>query len=123
MGQFTIVMPAVSYARELWRFGEPELAARAAAMTPAQCVDIGERAGELSTSGTAADLWPSGPRGHTSAVLLAAIESLEGRARPCARSRRLPEKSLPDDLRLTEEERWRQAEAVGLELNRRREGA
>ena len=34
MGDFVITIPPVSIARELWRLGEPELAARAVALTP-----------------------------------------------------------------------------------------
>lgn len=110
MGKFVIPMPAVSYARELWRFGESDFAGRADVMTPNQCADVGERAGDLSLSGEAERLWPGGPRGHTSAVLLAAIELLEGRPRPCARVRRLPERPLPQELKLSEDERWAELE-------------
>ena len=119
VGRFVITMPAVSYARELWRFGEPELARRAATLSPTQCADVGERAGELSLSGATDRMWPTGPRGHTRAILLAVIENLEGQARPCARSRRLPEKSLPSEWQLTEEVRWAQAEAVNREMTAR----
>jgi len=118
-----ITMPAVSYARELWRFGEPDLARRAATMSPTQCADIGERAGHLSLSGEVDRLWPSGPRGHATAILLAVIEILEGRARPCIRSRRLPEKSLPEEWQLTEEERWAASEAVNREMTARLHGS
>lgn len=113
-------MPAISYARELWRFGEPDLARRAAAMSPSECADIGERAGELSMSGEAKLLWPGGPRGYGSAVLLAAIEHLEGHARPCSRTRRLPEKSLPDEWKLTEAERWTALKPVAHDMDSRR---
>ncbi len=122
MGKFVISMPAVSYARELWRFGESDLARRAAGMSPSQCADVGERAGDLSLSGEADRLWPGGPRGHASAVLLAAIEHLEGRPRPCARVRRLPEKSLPEEWRLSEDERWAEVEPVGREMDSRLHG-
>ena len=119
MGKFVITMPAVSYARELWRFGEQRLAHRATAMDPSQCADVGERAGQLSLSGDAARLWPGGPRGHTSAILLAVIEQLEGRARPCTRTRRAPEKSLPAERRLPEEQRWTTIEPVAREMDAR----
>lgn len=112
-------MPAVSYARELWRFGEPDLAERAAAMSPAECADVGMRAGELSLSGEAVRLWPSGPSGHTAAILLAAIEHLEGRPRPCARVRRLPEKSLPSNLAVGEDDRWAALAALSEEMDAR----
>lgn len=105
-------MPAVSYARALWRFGEPGLARRAAGLSPSQCDAIGERAGQLHDSGDAARLWPNGPSGVATAVMLAAIEYLEGKARPCARARRLPEKSLPEAWRLTKDELWQEFSAT-----------
>ena len=114
-----ITMPAVSYARELWRFGEQGLAHRAAAMDPSQCADVGERAGHLSLSGDAERLWPGGPSGYTSAILLAVIEHLEGGARPCVRTRRAPEKSLPAEWRLPEEQRWTASEPVAREMDAR----
>lgn len=106
MGRFVITMPQVSIARQLWRYGEPELAHRAMALTADDAADIGERAGDLHHSGTAARVWPNGPSGVTPAVLLAAIEFLEGKMRPASRVRRLPEKSLPVEMQLTEEELW-----------------
>ncbi len=122
MGNFVITMPAISYARELWRFGEPDLARRAAVMSPSQCADVGQRAGDLSLSGGAGRLWPGGPRGHDSCVLLAVIEHLEGRPRPCARLRRLPEKSLPDEWKLSEDELWAEAQPVKREVVSRLHG-
>ena len=112
-------MPAVSYARELWRFGEQGLAHRAAAMDPSQCADVGERAGQRSLSGDADRLWPGGPSGYTSAILLAVIEQLEGRAGPCTRTRRAPEKSLPAEWQLSEEQRWTAIEPVAREMDTR----
>ena len=122
MNDVAILMPAVSYARELWRFGEPDLARRAAAMSPSECADVGERAAHLSLSGEAKLLWPGGPRGHASAVLLAAVEHREGRPRPCARVRRLPEKSLPEGWKLSEDQRWAELEPVSREMNSRLHG-
>lgn len=123
MGRFVITIPPVSIARELWRFGEPELATRAADLTPEEATDIGERAGTLHMTGEAARLWPGGPRGYTSAVLLAAIEYLEGGLRPCARARRLPEKALPTSLQVDEAELWVASEPVAREMNRRLHGS
>jgi hypothetical protein len=117
-----ITMPAVSYAGELWRFGESELAMRAAVMSPSQCADVGDRAGDLSLSGEAERLWPDGPRGHTRAVLLAAIEHLEGWPRPCARVRRLPERFLPEEWKLSEDERWAALESASREMDSRLHG-
>jgi len=123
MGRFVITIPPVSIARELWRFGEPELATRAADLPVVEAADIGERAGAIHESGEAARLWPRGPSGATSAVLLAAIEHLEGRARPCGRTRRLPEKNLPASLQMSEDQRWIASETVAREMNRRLHGS
>lgn len=114
-----ITVPPVSIARELWRLGEPELAARALRLSPSGAADIGERAGALHQDGEAARLWPGGPAGVTTALVLAAIEHLEGRARPGRRSRRLPEKALPPELRAGEEERWAATEPVSRDMDRR----
>jgi hypothetical protein len=122
MGSFVITIPPVSIARELWRYGEPELAMRAAVLTPVEAADIGERAGSMHQRGEAERLWPNGPKGVTPAVLLAAIEYLEGRPRPCIRTRRLPEKDLPTQLRLSEAERWNALEPVSREMDRRLHG-
>jgi hypothetical protein len=92
MGRFVITIPPISIARELWRFGEPALSEQAAVLTTSQAADIGARAGILYQSGEALRMWPGGPSGVTPAVMLAAVEYLEGTARPCGRSRRLPEK-------------------------------
>jgi hypothetical protein len=96
MGRFVITIPPISIARELWRFGEPALSEQAAVLTTSQAADIGARAGILHQSGEALRMWPGGPSGVTPAVMLAAVEYLEGTARPCGRSRRLPEKQLPE---------------------------
>ncbi|TCC59723.1 hypothetical protein E0H73_24200 [Kribbella pittospori] len=122
MGSFVIRTPPISIARQLWRLGEPELAERAAKLTAVEAKRIGERAGQLQESGRAAKLWPDGPRGVTPAVMLAAIEHLEGKARPCARRRRLPEKQLPPSLQSTEDERWAALTAMTEELNARPRG-
>ena len=117
MGQFVITMPAVSYARELWRLGEPQLAERAATMTAEECAAVGERAGDLHHSGAAMRHWPEGPKGVTRATMLAVIEHLEGTPRPCTRSRRLPEKSLPDAWVLSEEQRWTAVDPVARAMD------
>jgi hypothetical protein len=120
MGSFTITSPPLSIARELWRLGEPHLAARAVELTAEQAVDIAFRAGELHESGQAHAVWPQGPSGTTPALMLAAVEYLAGTLRPCARSRRLPEKNLPPSLQATEEERWAALTPVARALDRRR---
>ena len=104
---FRILTPPLSIARELWRYGEPQLAGPALRLSAREALRIGWRAGELHLSGKAARIWPDGPEHRAS--LLAAIEHLEGRARPASRRRRLPEKRLPPELQASEEERWEAA--------------
>lgn len=106
MGRFIITIPPVSIARELWRLGEADLASRALKLSAEEAVDIGCRAGALHQYGEAREIWPDGPSGVYSAVAVAAVEYLEGSARPCARSRRLPEKSLPLELQVSEADCW-----------------
>jgi len=112
-----VITSSLSLARELWRHGEPELARGALQLSPDQVADIGHRAGQLHISGEADRLWPDGPKGKI--VLLAVIEQLEGRARPCARNRRLPEKTLPEELQVTEGALWAAAEEVARVVTRR----
>lgn len=120
IGSLTITSPPLSIARELWRLGEPDLAARAASLSAEQAVDIAIRAGELHESGDAHAAWPHGPSITTPALMLAAIEYLEGSLRLCARNRRLPEKNLPQTLQATEEELWAALTPVAQALTRRR---
>lgn len=122
MGRFVITMPQVSIARELWRYGEQELAQRAMGLSTEEAANIGERAGDLHHSGTAARVWPNGPSGVTPAVLLAAIEFFEGRLRPAARVRRLPERNLPVAMRLSEEDRWQAMQPVSDVMTARLHG-
>jgi len=110
-GTTTVVTSSLSLARELWRFGEPDLAARARGLSPLEVLEIGSRAGRLIVARAGKASWPDGPRG--SEVVLAAIERLEGRPRPPRRRRRLPERPLPAELQATEEERWEAARPVG----------
>lgn len=116
MGETIIGTPAISLARELWRYGEPELAERAFALRPAEMARIGKRAGALLNSAEADRLWPDGPR--YKALLLAGVEHLEGKPRPCPRTRRLPECNLPPHLQATEDERWAAMAAQDEELRR-----
>ena len=120
MGSFTITSPPLSIARELWRLGEPDLASHAVRLSAEQAVDIGTRAGDLDQSGEARAIWPEGPSGVTSALVLAAVEYLEGSMRPCARRRRLPEKNLPSALQASESELWAALTPVARALDRRR---
>lgn len=78
-------------ANELWRYGEDGLAPRAFELTDQQLEWMGDRAGEHAVSG------PPDEPGMLidKAVALAAVEALEGDARPLARERRRPEKDSP----------------------------
>jgi hypothetical protein len=121
-----ILASSLSLARELWRFGEASLAGRAHKLKPKDLIELGERAGEIQASGEGDQLWPDGPRGDK-ALLLAATELLEGKARPTQRSRRLPLGSLPAELRATEQELSDAASEVSMEelrltLKRQKEG-
>ena len=103
VGYIQVVTTPLSLARELWRYGEPDLAWRAFRLSPEDVLLIGRRAGEFILSGTDA-IWPTGPK--SASILVAAVEHLEGKPRPCARRRRLPEAQLPEELQATEEQRW-----------------
>jgi hypothetical protein len=104
VGGVFVVTSALSLARELFRYGETDLADRAAALSPEDVARIGVRIGELRQGAMTERVWPDGP--PNAAYLLAVVEHLEGVARPCRRTRRLPEKSLPAHLQATEQERW-----------------
>ncbi len=119
MASLVITTTSLSLARELWRYGEPELAESAFRLSPEQVVDVGVLAGALYLSGKDDRLWPDGPRSSSKALILATVKYLEGRARPCARSRRLPERSLPAYLRASEEERWAALTDVSAALDKR----
>jgi hypothetical protein len=109
-----IVTSSVSLARELWRYGEAALAGRARTLKPKDLIELGERAGEIQLSGEGDRLWPDGPRGDK-ALLLAATELLEGKARSTQRTRRLPVRRLPAELQATEQELWDAASEVSME--------
>ena len=113
---FLITSP-LSLARELWRYGEPELAARAMHLTPEAVLDLGVRIMQLYGSAEADQLWPGGPKDK--AYLLAAIETLEGIARPARRRIRRPERDLPEDLRATPSEQIDAATPVSDVLHAR----
>jgi hypothetical protein len=109
-----IVTSSLSLARQLWRYGEPELAEKARALRPPKLLQLAERAGDIQLSGESDRLWPDGPRDDT-ALLLAATELLEGKARPTQRARRMPEKKLPVQLQATEQELWDAANEITTE--------
>jgi hypothetical protein len=123
VGRYVITIPPISIARQLWRFGEPDLASRAQHLSAQEAADIGERAGELVQSGQAQILWPDGPRDvSTRAVLLAAIEHIDGSPRPCSRARRLPARSLPAGLQANEDELWAASRDVSRIMTARLHG-
>ena len=109
-----IVTSSLSLAQELWRYGEASLADRVRKLKPKDLIALGERAGEIQSSGEGDRLWPDGPRGDK-ALLLAATELLEGNARPTQRTRRLPVGKLPANLQATEQELLDAASEVSME--------
>ena len=126
MGQYVrapsmqMITSSLSLARELWRFGEPDLAEQALHLNPVDVGDVGARAGELYLTGEQTVLWPNGPSDR--ALPLAVVERLEGQPRPCVRSRRLPERSLPGHLQANEEERLAATLPVAAVVDRRNAG-
>lgn len=109
-----ILTSSLSLAQELWRYGEAPLAGRARKLKPKDLIELGQRAGEIQVSGEGDRLWPDGPRGDK-ALLLAATELLEGKARPTQRTRRLPVARLPAELQATEQELRDAANEVSME--------
>jgi hypothetical protein len=116
---FVITISAPLLARELWQFGEPELAGRVLALPPEAMADICFRSGELAQAGDVERLWPVGPNYTAKTTILAATEYLEGQARPATRNRRLPLKGLPAHLAVSEAEEARASGEVSAEVNRR----
>jgi hypothetical protein len=109
-----IVTSALSLAQELWRYGEAPLADQARKLRPKELIELGERAGHIQQSGEGDQLWPDGPRADR-ALLLAATELLEGKARPTQRTRRRPVGKLPAELQATEQELYDAASEVSME--------
>lgn len=118
--RFTVVTPAISLARQLWRYGEPGLAERALELPPADVADVCVRASAFVDDGTCDRVWPTGPGFTRSALVLASIEWFEGALRPPARNRRLPEKKLPPTMELDEAEGWKAVAVVSAEIDNRR---
>ena len=119
--QFVVITSALSLARQLWRYGEPDLAERAFRLPAEDVANIGYRIGMLHLSGDSDRLWPDGPRDK--AEILAVVEWLERSPRPSTRARRLPEKRLPLHLQATEAERLQAATEVADAVERfRHEG-
>jgi hypothetical protein len=123
MGRFvtvykTVVTSPLTVGRILWQHGEADLARRALDLDPEVVLDIGTRTAELGESGEAKGAWPDGPKYR--ALLLAAIEQLEGSYRPCRLSVALPESDLPAKYQATEKQRHKATEPVNRAIEARR---
>jgi hypothetical protein len=79
-------------AHELWRYGEDDMARHAINLTDHELDRMGEIAGKHSATSDV----PSGAEMLWSkAIALAAVEVVEGKARPLARKRRRPLSQSP----------------------------
>ena len=105
-----LISSSLSFAREMWRYGEPQLAEQALELSPEEVLAVGDRAIAIVASHEADTVWPDGPQDR--GLLIAVVERLEGRGRPLPRVRRLPERSLPRHLQATLEERYKASEEV-----------
>jgi hypothetical protein len=120
-GRMRLITSSLSMARQLWRYGEPELAERALVLKPRAVLAIGDRAVELFHEGAAAKVWPGGPKDGE--IMLAVIEHLDGVPRPCRRVRRLPESELPPHLQATLAARYEATRPVEAALDEERRRA
>ncbi len=95
----------LSLARLLWWYGEDELWPLALALTPEAVAGLADDFGRLYLDESEVRRhWPAAPRyAH---LLLPVIGLLEGRMRPAARTRRRPERNMPEILRRDEEWAW-----------------
>ena len=84
----SVVIDRWTLAEELWAFGEDDYVLRAIALTDEQMVEVWRRAGEVYMAGEA--------RSGGEAASMAAVETLCGRRRPLARTRRRPRAGRPD---------------------------
>ncbi|HEU5271485.1 MAG TPA: hypothetical protein VFU36_16275, partial [Jatrophihabitans sp.] len=92
-------MSAKSLARELWCYGEDDLWPQALVLEPETLAELSAEFGRLRTDADAvARVWPDAPD-EAAFLLIPAIERLEGRRRPAARSRRRPRTAMPAILR------------------------
>jgi hypothetical protein len=79
-------------ADDLWRYGEDDLARRAFDLTDHELERMGEIAG---THSTASDVASGAGMLFSKAIALAAVEVMEGMARPLGRTRRRPLNGSP----------------------------
>lgn len=97
MGEFHVVFSRGQAARELWAFGEDELAERALRIPEIQLPGLWETAAAYYDANY--PLPVTGRRitlGHVAAF--ATMNHLEGALRPLARQRRRPAKTVPDHI-------------------------
>jgi hypothetical protein len=93
-----VLTSAKSLARELWSYGEDDLWPQALVLDPPTLANLSAEFGRLRTDAEAvARIWPEAP--DEAYLLIPAIERLEGRRRPAARSRRRPRTTMPAILR------------------------
>ena len=93
-----VLTSAKSLARELWSYGEDDLWPQALVLDPATLAGMSAEFGRLRTDAEAvARIWPEAP--DEAYLLIPAIERLEGKRRPAARSRRRPRTTMPAILR------------------------
>src|SRR5437762_7062818 len=83
-----LVTSSLSIARDLWRYGEPELVQRALKLDTDEVVDVGIAAMQLLENGRLNQVWPNPPK--NGALAVAAIERFEGKSRPPRRRTRAP---------------------------------
>ncbi len=101
-----VITSPLSLARILWWYGEDDLWTPALLLEPAEVADLAPRLAELRGAPWVLELlWPGAPVADAHLVL-GAIEHLEGRIRPAVRRHRRGG-PLPDELDLSEDERWR----------------
>ena len=94
-----VLMSAKALARELWAYGEDDLWPQALVLEPEALAELSGEFGRLRTDAEAvARIWPQAPD-EAAYLLIPAIERLEGRRRPAARSRRRPRTAMPAILR------------------------
>jgi hypothetical protein len=96
--RLTILTSSMSLARLLWRYGEDGLWRDAFELSPEKVARVGAHAGELALERPG--------MGTDAALMAAAIERLEGAIRRPARTRRRPEKDMPQELAATEGDLW-----------------
>jgi hypothetical protein len=102
-----------SLAVDLWRYGEDELWKRVLTLPDRTMRQIGERADYYLLHGPTTDAGKS--MLIAQALALAAVEVLEGAARPLKRMRRRPEKEFPGFPRFRSwiARRWLDRQATG----------